>query len=402
MKFRTLISPFRFPLLTVFSCIFLVCFSAITLAQTPILDGEEQAFLKIINDYRVANGLGTLQVSIAVTNACDWMSNDMATKGYFSHTDSLGRDPFTRMRSFGYTYNTWMGENLAAGYSDALNTFNQWKTSPGHNENMLNPNFKVIGIGRVANLSAYYGYYWTTNFGGIVDALITPTVPSVNTVSAASYGFNAAPDSLVSLFGTGLGVGINKANNLPLPKSLGGTIVTVNGGAADLLYVSPTQINYILPGNLSPGTATVEVKTNGVLVGKGTVTIDNVAPGLFTITADGRGVPAGHATFDGVTLKSLFNPDSTARVIEAGTAQRPNYLVLFGTGFRKRSALSNIQVRIGGIVSQVNYAGLQKDYVGLDQLNIVIPTGARGSGEVDLILTVDGKQANKVRVNIGN
>ena len=402
MKFRTLNAVFRFPLLTIFLCLFLVFFSAISFAQTPVLDAEEQAFLKLINDYRTANGLGTLQASIALTNASKWMSNDMATKNYFGHTDSTGRDSFTRMRSFGYTYNTWMGENLAAGYSDAANTFNQWKTSPSHNENMLNPNFKVLGIGRVVNTSAYYWFYWTTDFGGVVDAVIMPTILAVNTVSAASYTANVAPDSIVSAFGTGLGSGIYRASSVPLPKSLGGTVVTVNGVAADLLYVSSTQINYIIPSNLIPGTATVEVKLNSVLVARGTAVVDNVAPGLFTITADGKGIPAGYSTFDSVALKPLFNPDGTSRAIEAGSAQRPNYLVLFGTGLRKRSSLSNVQVRIGGIVSQLDYAGLQKDYVGLDQLNVVIPTGARGSGEVDLILTVDGKQANKVRVNIGN
>ena len=402
MKFRTLRLRFPLPLAIVFPCIFLVFFAALSFAQPPVLDAEEQAFLKLINDYRTANGLGTLQVSIALTNSSQWMSNDMATKNYFGHTDSSGRDPFTRMRNFGYDYNTWMGENLAAGYSDAVSTFNQWKTSPPHNENMLNPNYKVIGIGRVVNLGAYYSYYWTTDLGGFVDAVLTPGVPNVNTVSAASYGFNVAPDTLVSAFGTGLGRGIYNATSVPLPKSLGGTSVTVNNIAADLLYVSSTQINYVLPSSLGLGTATVEVKTNNVVVGKGIATIDNVAPGLFTITADGRGIPAGYSTFDGVNVKVLFNPDGTSRPVEAGTAQRPDYLVLFGTGFRKRASLSNVQVRINGIVSQVDYAGLQGGYVGLDQLNIVIPTGAGGSGEVDLILTVDGKQANKVRVNIGN
>ena len=402
MKFRTLNAVFRFSLLIVFPCLFLIFCPASSFAQPTVLDSEERAFLKLINDYRAANGVGTLQASIALTNSSRWMSNDMATKGYFGHTDSTGRDPFTRMRSFGYTYNTWMGENLAAGYGDAASTFNQLKNSPSHNENMLNANFKVIGIGRIVNPTAYYGYYWTTDFGGFVDAVIASSVPTVNTVSAASYAANLAPDSIVSAFGTGLGNGIYRAVSVPLPKSLGGTVVTVNNVAADLLYVSPTQINYVIPGNLSPGTATVEVTLNGVLVSKGTATVDNVAPGLFTITADGKGIPAGYSTFDNATLKALFNPDGTSRAIEAGSAQRPNYLVLFGTGLRKRSSLGNVQVRIGGIVSQVDYAGLQKDYIGLDQLNVVIPTGARGSGEVDLILTVDGKQANKVRVNIGN
>ncbi len=394
MKFRTKISVH-----CIFPCLFFLVLSSLSFAQTPTLDAEEQAVLKFINDYRVANGLGTLQVSLALTNSADWMSNDMATKGYFSHTDSTGRDAFTRMRSFGYNYNTWLGENIAGGYSDAANTFNQWKTSPGHNEVMLHPEFKVIGIGRVVNLGAVYRYYWTTDFGGIVDTLLTP---SVTTVSAASYGAEVAPDGIASIFGSGLANGIYPVNSLPLPKALGGTEVTVNGVAVELLYVSPTQINFLLPANASVGVGTLEVKLGGVVVGKGIVTVSNVAPAFFTATADGKGVPTGYSTFDGKTLSLLFNANGTARPIDPGTAQRPNYLVLFGTGFRKRSSLSNVQVRIGGILCQVDYAGAQPQYSGLDQLNIVVPSSARGSGEVNLVFTVDGKPANTVRVNIGN
>ena len=396
MQSHTKISVHFFP------CLFLLFISSFSLAQTPTLDAEEQAFLKLINDYRIANGRGTLQVSLALTNAADWMSNDMAIKGYFSHTDSAGRDPFARMRSFGYNFNTWMGENLAAGYSDAANTFNQWKTSPGHNEVMLHPEFKVIGIGRIANPSSYYRHYWTTDFGGFVDTLLPTNIPMVRTVSAASYTADLAPDSIASAFGSGLASGVYSASRLPLPKSLGGTSVTVNGIAVDLLYVSPTQINYVLPGNLSAGSANLEVRLNETVVGQGTVTISNVAPSIFTFTADGKGVPAGFSTFDGRTMTPLANANGSARSIDPGTVQRPNYLVLFGTGWRRRSILSNVQVRIGGILCQIDYAGTQGNYVGLDQLNLIVPPGARGSGEVNLVLTVDGKTANTVRVNIGN
>ena len=176
----------------------------------------------------------------------------------------------------------------------------------------------------------------------------------------------------------------------------------VNGVAADLLYASPTQINFLLPSNTDAGTGTVEVKVGGIIIGKGNVTVSNVAPAFFTATADGKGVPAGYSTFDGKTMALLFNTNGTARPIDPGTSQRPNYLVLFGTGFRKRSSLNNVQVRIGGILCQVDYAGGQPQYTGLDQLNLMVPPGARGSGEVNLLLTVDGKPANTVRVNIGN
>ena len=143
----------------------------------PALDGEEQAFLTLINNYRTQNGLGTLSLNTELTNASDWMSNDMAVNNYFSHTDSLGRDPFQRMAAFGYNYNTWKGENLAAGVDTAQAAFNLWKNSPGHNANMLNANFKVIGIARVYGAGTTYGWYWTNDFGGQGSAPPPPPPP---------------------------------------------------------------------------------------------------------------------------------------------------------------------------------------------------------------------------------
>jgi hypothetical protein len=130
------------------------------------IDGEEQAFLTLINSHRAANGLGTLTLDSQLNVVADWMSNDMATNDYFSHTDSLYRDPFQRMADLGYTYNTWKGENLAAGVDTAQGAFDLFEGSPGHNANMLNANFKVIGIARVFGDGSTFGWYWSTEFGG--------------------------------------------------------------------------------------------------------------------------------------------------------------------------------------------------------------------------------------------
>jgi uncharacterized protein (TIGR03437 family) len=73
---------------------------------------------------------------------------------------------------------------------------------------------------------------------------------------------------------------------------------------------------------------------------------------------------------------------------------------LFGTGVRFRSALSGVSAKIGGTDVQVLFAGPQGDFIGLDQLNIQLPRSLAGRGEVDLVLTVDGKTSNTVRVNI--
>jgi uncharacterized protein YkwD len=130
------------------------------------LTGEEAAFLALINDYRQAHGLTPLTVQPHLTAAARWHSDDMAANRYFSHTDSEGRDPFRRMADFGYTANTWKGENIAAGYGTAAQVFAGWKSSPGHNANMLNAHFQTIGIGRIHLDGSPYRTYWTTDFGG--------------------------------------------------------------------------------------------------------------------------------------------------------------------------------------------------------------------------------------------
>ncbi len=133
------------------------------------LVSEEAQFLKLINAYRTNLKLPALKISPRLTKAARWMSADMGAKRYFSHTDSLGRTSRQRMTAFGYTYNTYTGENIAAGYSTAQSVFQAWVNSPGHLKNIKNPNYRAIGIGRVYTTGSPYGWYWTTDFGGYVD-----------------------------------------------------------------------------------------------------------------------------------------------------------------------------------------------------------------------------------------
>ena len=69
-------------------------------------------------------------------------------------------------------------------------------------------------------------------------------------------------------------------------------------------------------------------------------------------------------------------------------------------GFRNRSALSNAFARIGGENIEVSYAGAQGGFVGLDQVNVRLPRALAGRGEVGIELTVEGKTANQVRINV--
>lgn len=139
------------------------------------LDNEESAFLALINNFRAQNGVGPLRLSAVLQNSAHWMSNDMAANNYASHTDSLGRDVRTRMTVFNFRNGTW-GENIAGGSPEAQTAFADWEKACdpdasgactyAHRANMLNPNFKVIGIARAYRAASTYRWYWTTDFGG--------------------------------------------------------------------------------------------------------------------------------------------------------------------------------------------------------------------------------------------
>jgi hypothetical protein len=142
-------------------------FVAPTLAAT--YNAEEVAFVQLLNDYRTAQGVQPLLVSDALSDAAAKHNSDMAKYGFVSHTTggsgwfAVGASPWDRMAASGYSFNTWKGENIAVGFITAVDVFQAWKDSPGHNANMLNANFAVIGVSAL-------GAYWTTDFGGYVDA----------------------------------------------------------------------------------------------------------------------------------------------------------------------------------------------------------------------------------------
>lgn len=133
------------------------------------LSCEEARFTKLINLYRQSKGMGALQVSIAGVTASRWHAKDMIDKGYFSHTEPNGRNFNSRAGAFGFGA---AAENIAAGNGDAGATFCKWKTSPGHNQNMLS-HFSVMGIGNVSGGGAY-GTYWVNIFGSGADIISEP------------------------------------------------------------------------------------------------------------------------------------------------------------------------------------------------------------------------------------
>jgi uncharacterized protein YkwD len=140
-------------------------------ASSYCADSQEQAFLKLVNDYRKQNGLAALTLSQSLGAAADHHSQSMADYDYVSH-DLIPEDITwsQNLKNYGYTYTTYRGENIAAGNSSASATFAQWKASSTHNANMLSAKYKAIGVGRASNSNSQFTWYWTTDFGGTVDA----------------------------------------------------------------------------------------------------------------------------------------------------------------------------------------------------------------------------------------
>jgi uncharacterized protein YkwD len=128
-----------------------------------------QELLTLINDYRAQNGKGPLVITKTLGAAAQHHSDDMAENDYFAHTLSDGTTWSKNMTNHGYTYTTYRGENLAGNSANAQGVFIQWKNSYGHNANLLNKNYKAIGIGQAHNADARYDWYTTATFGGIVD-----------------------------------------------------------------------------------------------------------------------------------------------------------------------------------------------------------------------------------------
>ncbi|MCI0336089.1 MAG: hypothetical protein L0226_00790 [Acidobacteria bacterium] len=219
------------------------------------------------------------------------------------------------------------------------------------------------------------------------------TARSIAAVSAANYSPDAlAPESIATAFGTNLATSLMIADSTPLPTNLAGTSVRVNGVLAPLFFVAPTQVNFLIPSGTLTGSAVIEILSGGGALSRGTMSLLTAAPSLFTSNAEGTGAPAAIATKDGVRFVAVGNSDGTPNALDAG-----DYLVLFGTGFRK-APKGTVKITIGGVVAPVLYAGAQGGYAGLDQINTQLPAAI--SGIVDVVVSVNGRLANWVKVRV--
>ncbi len=222
--------------------------------------------------------------------------------------------------------------------------------------------------------------------------------------SAASFKNVVAPGEITALFGAELASSTITATSQPLPTTLAGVQVLVNGTPAPLFFVSPRQINFQLPRTtvattISPGfnsaAALLEVLNNGQLVRAGTVQVAPVTPSIFTFTANGSGAAVAIDALRG-TL-----PPFNARQNNG----QPNIISVFGSGLgidatdTEGNQAGSVQVTFGGVSGVVLYAGRAPGFTGLNQLNVQFPA-TLAAGTHTMVISRNGIASAPVTVAV--
>jgi uncharacterized protein (TIGR03437 family) len=228
---------------------------------------------------------------------------------------------------------------------------------------------------------------------------VAPAVSTGGVVNAASFTPHLSPGALASVFGSNFtGAGLEATAPLPLPRSLGGVSVLVNGVAAPVLYANSDQVNFQIPWETKTGPATVAVSINGTASATVNVTIEAAAPGLFV-----QGSHAIVQNYPDYSLNSSTNPIKVGGTIIS-------YLTGAGDVSPKPAdgaaagadsvVMPTPTATIGGQNATVTFAGLAPTFVGLWQLNIVVPTGLTAAGEYPLTVTAVGQTSNSGNVSV--
>ena len=256
--------------------------------------------------------------------------------------------------------------------------------------------------------SASYTYQIQAfNLASIVSkpAAVTINTPAADQISVcavtngASFVTNLlSPGSIATIFGANIATSTATAKSLPLPLSLGGASVTVNGVPAPLFYSSSLQIDFQIPYETKVGTATVVVTVGSTNSAPFSFSVQTASPGIFQFGND---------------RAAVRNPDNSINNTNNGVAAG-SYIVAYLTGqgpldnpvadgvaapdLPLSRATSTYSATIGGLNAKVFFLGLAPGYVGLAQANITVP--ALPGGDYPLIITVNGVASNGPLITI--
>lgn len=197
-----------------------------------------------------------------------------------------------------------------------------------------------------------------------------------------------APGSFTTVFGQNLCAQTMAGDWVApgrLPMTLGGCSITVNGAAAMMQYVSPGQINFIMPAAVGSGQANVMV-SNGSQTMTGTAMMGSAGPGMFALNGMGMG--------EGALLNAMMGQGGS---FSTSTNGQPTYLSIYVTGL---DPASKPVITIGGITVDVMWFGDAPGYAGLQQINVMLPAGMAGAGRAPITVTSNGQVSNVTFMHI--
>lgn len=258
------------------------------------------------------------------------------------------------------------------------------------------PDGSIVAVGTANSFSDFFRPVnpVQAQHGGTDDAIVVRLKPSttarLTAVNAASFaGPELAPGSIATLFAADAGTEV-RVRDVPA------AIVAGAGG----------QVSFIVPPGIGPGAAPVTLLRDGIELARGPVLIHSLAPAIFTANSNGRGAPAAQlirvASNGAVEEQPPFDCAATcvARAVDASGDGYESVLVLYGTGIRNHSGIEHVAAHIDGETAPVLFAGAQPAYPGLDQVNVRLPAALKGRGGTALVLEVEGRLSNPVRINI--
>ena len=202
------------------------------------------------------------------------------------------------------------------------------------------------------------------------------------------FPLDVAPGSYVSIYGANLASSATVAT-LPYPNQIGDVQVLVNGVAQALVYVSPTQINFVY-SNSTPGLTQLTVKNSA---GQNTVNVRVAAavPGIFTLDNAGTA-----AAID----------DTTGAVGSAAVFHAGDIMSLYATGLGATNLMNGLAyaqvistVTVGGFNCPISYAGRNGSFPALDQINCTIPPGVSGAA-VPVVINSNGRASNTAFITV--
>jgi uncharacterized protein (TIGR03437 family) len=229
-----------------------------------------------------------------------------------------------------------------------------------------------------------------------------PPPPAVDAVTnAASMLAPVAPGSIVAITGRNLARGAATATAFPLPGSLGGATVNVNGAAAPVMAASSAEIEFQMPA-ANAGSGSVDVLRDSLDSGAAAVQIAASAPGLFTLPENqgailnqdyGVNDPGLPAQPGSEVMLWATGQGATAPAVAPGAAAPA-----FPLAITPQPPL----VTIGGIPAQVLFSGLAPGYAGLWQINALVPSNAPPGDDLPVLVTLGAASSNTVTMAVGN